>query len=250
MHTLSPSELHLWRLDSGSGRWSKYLPYFTTLLSNEELHRLASFRYDHPRQTFIITRAFCRLLLSRYVPAVSPRSWQFRRNDYGRPSAILPGDAPAIDFNISHSAGQIVIAVAMATYSIGVDIEEMALTPDQLAITAQFFSQAEQDELGRQPDALRKERFFELWTAKEAYIKARGMGLSIPLNAFSVAICRTHGADTPLQARLTAPPAHDGDAEQWRFMLSEFPPRYKLALCARVTNAQEVLRLKYADFEC
>ncbi|MCP5015407.1 MAG: 4'-phosphopantetheinyl transferase superfamily protein [Ketobacter sp.] len=248
MNLPNPSELHLWHLDADASHWIDYIEFFAGLLNEEELHRMHSFNFEQLRSTFMITRAFCRLVLSRYLPQIKPQCWRFENNPYGRPRVIAPQNSCKIDFNISHSKGIIVMAVAAKNRSIGVDIEMVTPTPAQPEIAAQFFSSTEKTSIYQLPTAQQTDRFFELWTTKESYIKARGKGLSIPLNSFSITICRDSRAPTPLQARLTST-APDDNPGLWHIMLSDFPPYFKLALCARVNHPQETLTLKYFNFE-
>lgn len=140
------------------------------------------------------------------------------------------------------------MAVTTSDRSIGVDIEEVTLEISRLSIATQFFSATEQVELKELPDAQQIDRFFELWTAKESYVKALGVGLSMPLDAFSVSVRRDNDAALPLQAQLTSTPSCD-DPKLWSIMLRDFPPCHKLALCARISGHQGSLSLKYLDFK-
>lgn len=243
-----PSELHLWyaELDEkyGTSPWNGWIG----LLSAAETARMHAFRLDDQRRAFVMTRAFCRIVLSHYMPPPQdPRSLQFQSNKFGRPYVILPESAPCIDFNISHSKRYVVMAVGLASHCVGVDIEEVMADPTHISIVTQFFSVSEQAQFHQLSSTQQTDRFFELWTAKEAYIKARGMGISIPLPTFSVSICRSDDAENPLQVRLSSTPSNDAP-DRWKFMVSDILLGHKLAVCSQINSGQEVTVLKYLNF--
>ena len=246
MLNLPPDEIHLWHLDDSDGGDADVSHAILGLLDAAEQARMTRFSSKHLRREFAATRAMCRIVLSRYVPTVAARAWSFRSNEWGRPRALLPPGAPDIDFNITHSCGVIAMAVALASRRIGTDLEAIDAARVEPGIARRFFSSAECAALEALPDADRVDRFFELWSTKEAYVKARGHGLSIPLDTFSVEIVDAVGEGGRHAYLAAAPP--DDDLRLWRLLLSDFPPRHKLALCARLATPGEALRLRYFEF--
>jgi 4'-phosphopantetheinyl transferase len=151
------------------------LSSYAALLNAAEAERAARFVSELHRNRFIVSRGVLRTLLGDYTGTDSA-SIGMEFSEHGKPS--LPGDT-ALHFNVSHSAG--LLALAFAPMPVGVD-------PDALEIAERFFSPAEIELLKACPEQNRTEAFFTCWTRKEAYIKARGEGLSIPLSSFSVSL--------------------------------------------------------------
>src|SRR5262249_53602429 len=157
---------------------------------------------------FIIAHAFVRVTLSRYA-AVDPSDWSFATNDYGRPRVCQPsfGD---LDFNVAHSGGIAVCLVGRGI--IGVDVEDL-FRRVLLYVVDQYFSATEVQSLMQQPTQLRTRRFYEYWTLKESYIKARGLGLSLPLDRFAFDL------DSDRVPRISFLPPIEDDAGRWQFTL-------------------------------
>jgi len=132
-------------------------------------------------------------LLGRYLQT-QPSQINFVYNAFGKPD-LSPEFGNRLTFNLSHSAGLALIAIATAS-NVGVDLEYIRAQSDCADIARRFFSAAEVDYLIALPSHLYAEAFFSCWTKKEAYLKACGEGLAIPLNSFSVPLT-TDGAHTP-----------------------------------------------------
>ena len=128
-----------------------------------------------------------RTVLSLHVPSVSPETWQFRRSDFGQPLISFPKECSDWRFSLSHCRGLAACLIARGT-EVGVDVEPVDRSADMEAIARQFFHSDEVEMLRRTPAADRQTAFIRLWTLKEAYLKARGTGLSTPLShcAFDV----------------------------------------------------------------
>ena len=152
-------------------------------LTNDERDRSARFRFEHDRRRFIVARGVLRELLGRYL-RTNPGWIRFVYNAHGKP-ALGPEFGRRLRFNLSHSADLAIIAVA-GDADVGVDLEHIRPQPDCSVIARQFFSAREVAELHRRPSHLHTEAFFRCWTKKEAYVKAHGRGLQMPLKSFSV----------------------------------------------------------------
>lgn len=152
------------------------------LLSPDEQARAARFRFEKHRREFTVGRGMLRTLLGRYLDA-DPRRLEFGYGPHGKPVLASGG----LRFNLSHSGSLALYAVARER-ELGVDIEEHRPLDDAEQIAERFFSRAENEAFRALPPELRNEAFFLCWTRKEAYIKAIGEGLSLPLHEFDVSL--------------------------------------------------------------
>jgi 4'-phosphopantetheinyl transferase len=154
---------------------------YISLLSSEELSRYERFHFKSDRDRYLTTRALIRTTLSKYFP-IRPEKWEFTKSKWGRP-AIAPSVLDtSLSFNISHTSNFVVLAV-VADGTIGVDVEAVTDHVSPLDVAGTFFSRHEYVELKAMPAQHRLRRFYEFWTLKEAYLKALGAGLSLPLNS-------------------------------------------------------------------
>jgi len=180
---LSLNEVHVWRASLDVSASEVY--HFRHLLSDEEEARAKRLYFEKDRQRWIVARGLLRTLLSRYLQ-VDPRQLQFSFNSYGKPFLAMPFSENGLQFNISHSAN---LALYAFTYGIvGIDVEFMRENIEYEQIAQYHFSAHECDTLLSLPTELRQQAFFLCWTRKEAYIKARGQGLSLPLDQFDVSL--------------------------------------------------------------
>ena len=182
---LAPGEVHVWR--ASLDRPDAYAAEVAALLSDDELRRGARFRRDVDRDRFVAARGALRVILARYLAGMAPTDLKFRYGSYGKPSldGMSVKDAPR--FNMSHSGAWAVYAVTRDR-EIGVDVEQVRAELAGDPIAERFFSPLEVRSLRALPPELRVEAFFRCWTCKEAYVKARGEGLSLPLDRFSVTV--------------------------------------------------------------
>ena len=169
-----------------------------------------------------------RRLLSEHRPA-PPGGWRFLLNPYGRPELPDPGDPP-LRFSLSHCRG-CVAAACVAGREIGVDVERVDRECDFAGIARSSFAPEESDVVQASEGAARRRVFFEYWTLKEAYIKARGMGLSLPLAEFSFTF-------DPPRIRFGARLADD--SERWRFWQADPVPGCRLAAAATCEGGEEI----------
>lgn len=219
---LGKDEIHVWFCRPKNIRDPALLKGYYRLLSEQEAVQQGRFYFEKDRHTYLITRAMIRTLLSRYGD-VQPVDWLFEKNEYGRPHIAPDQDHASLLFNISHTDGLIAIAFAIGR-DIGVDVETADRDNDVVQLADRYFSANEVRDLHSIPEAEQKYRFFDYWTLKEAYIKARGMGLSIPLNQFSFDVMQPGTVAFQLDSRL-------GDrAQRWSFEQWWIDPSYKGAL--------------------
>ena len=183
------------------------------ILDNAERARAACFHLDRHRREFLATHALMRIALSHAHPA-QPQSWSFSLNSYGKPS---PVPDCGLRFNQSNSVELVVCLTARnhshpaAVPEVGVDVEPFARAAEIVPLAPRVFSAAERVQLDALPAASRPDRALSLWTLKEAYIKARGMGLRLPLQRISFLF------DGPHTIRFRADPGVDPDPGRRRF---------------------------------
>ena len=156
-----------------------------SLLSSEEQERADRFRFEKDQVQYTAGRAFLRTILGRYLQ-ISPKDLRFRYNGYGKPYLADEFASTKLHFNLAHSRGLALYAVAVDT-EVGVDIEHIRPEFATTEIAQRFFAPEEVKVLLSLDPAIQKSAFFDCWTRKEAFIKARGMGLSLPLDQFVVA---------------------------------------------------------------
>ncbi|MDY6945153.1 MAG: 4'-phosphopantetheinyl transferase superfamily protein [Pseudomonadota bacterium] len=211
---------------------------YRALLTEEERSKEFRFYFPDDQRRYLVTRAMVRTVLSRYL-AVDPADWRFTNNEYGRPAiANLSQAGCGLRFNISHTRGLIALGVTQHR-ELGVDVENIRTREVGLEIADRFFAPAEVAELSRVPRERQQDRFFEYWTFKESYIKARGMGLSIPLGQFSFHYPHERAVHIAIEPQL------GDDAGRWGFWQYRPSSEHLLAVCAeRREGSRPSLRLR------
>jgi 4'-phosphopantetheinyl transferase len=206
------------------------LSSYTRLLTADEQQRSERFLQAADRDRFILGRALARTMLSQFAD-VAPAAWPLAIDERGRPHlASHPSGAPDLRFNLSHTPGLVACAVTIGR-EVGIDVEHIARRLIHDTIPERFFSAREVADLRARPDGERRVVFFDYWTLKESYIKARGLGLALPLGQFSF-ICSAGQAPTIE----FAPELHD-DPSSWQF--AQFWPtaEHRMAVAVRRTGA-------------
>ncbi len=212
---LSPDEVHVWIADLDS-----YLPdNFQQLLSRDELERAHRFHFAEHRNHFIVARGLLRKLLAGYL-SDDPTDLKFEYAEKGKPSVT---SAQAIKFNLAHSHGHAAYAFSR-NRELGIDIELIRPDFGGEDIARRFFSTHEVDCLETVPKGLAGQAFFNCWTRKEAYIKAIGEGLSMPLDAFDVSLAPGEPAAL-LRNRL-----NETEVARWSMQSLTAPDGYAAAL--------------------
>ena len=181
---LADEEAHVWL--AGLEQDQATRGRLSALLSEDELLRADRFRFTRDREHFIAARGALRTILGRYT-GVEPRRLRFSYDQYGKPSLRGEAGDAALRFNVSHSHGRALYALARGR-AVGVDIEFVREDFAGFEIAERFFSGREVSALRALPEAARPAAFFDCWTRKEAYIKALGEGLSHPLRCFAVSL--------------------------------------------------------------
>lgn len=178
------------------------------LLSDDERARYQRFHFEHDRHSYLAAHAVTRAVLAP-LAALQPPELQFEAGAQGRPELCQPASGPRLRFNLSHTRGLVACAVALE-HAIGVDVEHVARRADIDQLAPAVFSERERAELAELTGDDKRTRFFQLWTLKEAYIKAVGKGLSLPLRSITLEL----PAGAPPRLRF-APPLSDNGAHWW-----------------------------------
>ncbi len=211
-------------------------PSALTLLDPQERARYERFMFAHSKTEFCGAHALLRSVLSRYQPAVGPREWEFVSNPWGRPSLAHTHHNDSLRFNLSHTTGLICVAITHAR-ELGVDVEFTQRAGQTTEIAERFFAPTEVSDLNALATEHQRARFFSYWTLKESYIKARGMGLAIPLDQFAFSIEgdeRIVSPTAPLRLAtsiaLRCEPSLNDDATRWTFTQFALTPSHMAAV--------------------
>lgn len=213
---LQPQHVDVWRVSLNVEPDS--VKQIESTLSADETERASKFQFDKDKYRSIIARGSLRDILSRYLNC-KPNEPIFSINKYGKPAL----DNFKMEFNVSHSGDFVVIAVTQ-NRRVGVDIERVRQGISSHVIAKQYFSKAEVDELRSLPIEQRETAFFTCWSRKEAYIKAHGLGLSLPLESFDVSLT----PNEPAILRATRP--DEKEATRWTLMSFEVNSDYGSAV--------------------
>jgi 4'-phosphopantetheinyl transferase len=179
-----PDEVHVWRVRLD--RDEAALGELTALLAEDELQRASRFHFRKDHDHFVAARGALRDILGRY-PGLAPRLLRFAYGERGKPSLSPEMGGRLLRFNLAHSHGVALCAVTLGR-AVGVDLELVQEEFAGMEIAERFFSPREVAALRALALGERATAFFDCWTRKEAYIKARGEGLSHPLHSFAVSL--------------------------------------------------------------
>jgi len=217
---LGDGEVHLWRLPLDPPQW--LLASLHDHLAPNERSAAERYVFQRDRNHFIAARGYLRAILASYA-GCDPKDVRFDYGPHGKPRLTRSSAAAGLTFNLSHTRGLALCAVARGR-ELGVDIEQIRPAVDILGIARSTFSSGEQTSLAKLPTAQRLTAFYDCWTRKEAYIKARGDGLSYPLDAFDVSLAPNEPAALLRSA--------EGSTEQrrWAFFAIDAGLGYAAAL--------------------
>jgi 4'-phosphopantetheinyl transferase len=204
--------LHLWCAYPDDLLREEAAQACAALLSDDERARWERFRLEYSRREYLATHALARTALARYCD-IAAGDLRFAANRHGKPA--LEPDC-GVRFNLSNSGGLVVCLVGEGAVEVGVDVEPYARADQITNVGHKVFSPAEWAQLEGLPPADLLDRSLSLWTLKEAYIKARGVGMSLPLDRISFLF---EGED---RARLELDSELGDDARRWWFCLLDY----------------------------
>lgn len=216
---LPDGEAHLYVVPAPQILPDDVVAEYERLITPAERERCQKYRFERHRHSFLLTRALVRLVLSSYT-GIAPGDWRFAIGSHGKPRIESPNPGLPLSFNLSNTDGMVVCLVARDV-PVGVDVEHAERDGELDSIAEHFFSRREVRDLKAAGPERLKERFFAYWTLKEAYIKAHGLGLAIPLDQFSFVLDEPIRVET--DARLNDDPA------RWQFGRVSVDGPYALA---------------------
>ena len=207
--TLPEARLDLWFVWPDQANVEAEITGCQAILSEEERARGARFIFPRDQRVHLLTRALVRVVLGRYL-GLAPYDLCFERNPFGKPNLIAAQrEASHLAFNVSHTHGLIMLGVTCGR-ALGVDIESLRRNSLD-TFTHEFMTRAELDAAGRLDAVARHQRSLETWTLKEAYIKARSIGLSLPLREMAFNL------DNPSRTAFSTTGTLAGEAQRWDF---------------------------------
>jgi 4'-phosphopantetheinyl transferase len=240
---LGLDEVHVWHLEADRPCSDDQRERWRLLLSSDERQRYERFLFPEDRERFLVAHAATRMILSRYT-GQAPGDLEFTFTAQGRPELRQPNPAgPRIRHNLSHTRGLIAIAVCLER-DVGIDVEslERGSATDVMQLAERFFASPEVETLAREPADRRRRTFLEIWTLKEAYIKARGLGLTLALDGFAFDIA---DAESP---SIWIEPSLDDQPDAWTFRLDWPTDKHVLAAAVRCRR-EEAVRFVIRPFE-
>jgi 4'-phosphopantetheinyl transferase len=183
---LKQNEVHVWLIQTRQA--NAPLARVTVCLSDAERDRANRFKFDVDRERYIVSHTAMRSILARYL-GCDPSEIAYAIGAHGKPELAPASRILQLEFNLSHSNDAALVAVAPGR-AVGVDIEHIQQKLGWQEIADRFFAPGEIQKLHALPSGEQLRAFFTCWTRKEAYIKAKGGGLSIPLQEFEVSLAR------------------------------------------------------------
>lgn len=210
-YELPLDEVHVWRASLEQSQ--RCMAAFAEVLNSSERTRAERYHFEVDYKRSVIGRGLSRVLLAHCL-GETPDSLRFETNAFGKP-ALTRQSSPSLQFNVSHSGEWVLVALSFGR-ALGVDVECIRESTATDKIAERFFSPAECRSLAALPEVTRVSAFFACWTRKEAYLKARGDGLSLALDRFDVAF------EPDAEPRLLETRHDPGDAGRW--MLRDLSP--------------------------
>jgi len=225
---LTDNQIHIWKIDINYPKVDlEYL--YKDILSNDEKVRVDRLRSEKDKIRFIVSRGLLRKSLSSYLNA-PPSEIAFTYNKYGKPSVNSKYNLENIKFNVSHSKNLAVYAITK-NREVGIDLEYIRKVNKADKIVGRFFTEEESEFYYSQPDDKKELAFFTLWTRKEAYSKARGMGIGLPAKEFDLKLIPT------LETKTTDVETKNIES-RWSLVDIEIDSEYLAALATEGSNIE------------
>jgi len=218
---LTTSEVEIWQISLA--RMGDSIQALRSLLSHDEIQRANRFAFEIDRSRFFIARAAMRQILGGYM-GIAPQELTFSYSQNGKPELHAEFEKAGLTFNLSHSRELALLAVTRGASRVGIDVEFVDHEFPGEEIVERFFSVSEMKTLHGVPANQRADAFFCCWTRKEAYVKALGEGLSVPLHSFDVSF----GPNAP--AALMHVSTHPDEISRWSMYEINVPRGYRAAL--------------------
>lgn len=226
---LARDEVHVWSIALSQAQ--QRVHELSTLLAEDERERAARFQFESLRRRFIVAHGAVRLLLAEYTGVV-PQALQFTYGSFGKPALTSPRE---LRFNLSHAEELALLAITRE-HEVGVDVEHLRPVSEMDQIARSNFSPNEVAALLRLEARQRQLSFFNCWTRKEAFIKAHGAGLSMPLDRFEVSFVLNE------KARLLTIDGDKQRAAQWSLLALHPAEGYVAALAVAAPKVKVLCR--------
>jgi 4'-phosphopantetheinyl transferase len=215
-------------------RWIKLGPTIAMiplwrLLDAPEQARAGRFRFTGDRDAFVAAHALLRMMLSKEV-GIAPSDWRFQVASGGKPQIDPSLGYPDLRFSLSHTRGMAACAVGR-TYALGVDVEALNPALRPLEMAQRFFAAVEAELIGSLPAKQQLALFYRIWTLKEAYLKATGQGLNVPLDGFAFSF-------DPIS--ISFPGIGSDQPDAWQFAEIQPGPEHTLAVAVRRDAAETI----------
>ena len=238
---LKPGKILFFYTRTGEIQTPSLLKTYREISSKKEQSKIDRYIFEKDRHTCLVTRGLVRFVLSQCTK-ISPQALGFEENSHGKPRLRSGMTDIPIFFNLSHANGLTSCAVVL-DHEIGIDVEDSTRKID-INIGNRFFSKLESEVLGQTMEDEKQNLFFDFWTLKESYIKAKGRGLSIPLDKFSFTISR-EGTAIAFHA------GNNDDADDFSFFRFPLLDSFKAAItiCAPKTLGFKVKIYQCVPFE-
>ncbi len=236
---MSVSALDLWLqpVTPASTRWAQR---HADVLDSEEAERWKRYRTSQSRDLFLVAHIATRFVLSNYGPT-TPAGWAFERGENGRPELV--GGPAGLRFNISHTEGMVAMLVHGGDDA-GVDVESPWRATDIASVSRRVFTEGERTAMLALPAEHQAERFYQLWTLKESFIKAKGKGFAMPLSKFAFTISEDGSIG------FTCDESLDPDATKWSYSTTWAESGHVVSVCANAPDGRvELPSLRTLDVE-
>jgi 4'-phosphopantetheinyl transferase len=237
---LPASEAHVWYMDPDAPLSESRCNDLLALLSPDEHTKCLRFHSHVDRQRYLVSHSMVRILLSQYLGG-APAGWRFTYSEKGRPELADRG-LPPLRFNLTHTRG-LAACIVTSEDDCGIDAEWLSPRHNPAGVAARYFSAEENMRLSALEGEAWLEYFYSCWTLREAYVKARGIGLNFPLHQLNFIIA------APESIRMKLHPDIEDDAGRWDFRLFR-PTATHILAAAYVTRngAPKTVRVKRFSF--
>lgn len=239
---LEATEIHVWQADQADFDLAMLESTCLGWLGASDRQRYQRLVFERHRKQMLLGRYLVRATLSHYANSVTVDDWCFVLNKHGKPALDPNIHDFDLFFNLSHSHGKLVLALAPQPM-VGVDIEAATRPRRIRRIAERYFSALEVEDLLQLPAAQQLQRFYQLWTLKEAYIKAVGLGLALPLKLFSFGFHDDGQISVQFDAQLADEPA------AWQFWQLQTNTTYQLALALKLEKKPTPMHVRMGQIK-
>lgn len=232
---LTTNEVHLWFASAADFSLPDLAEQHLSWLSEAEQQQFQRYHFDRHRLQMLLSRILMRKVLSQYLD-LAPEELEFDSGPHGKPSLVIGLDLQPLHFNLSHSSGQVVLAVTRHEET-GIDIEDCRKIRRVEGLARRNFTEAEFANVCSGDAENGLQAFYKIWTLKEAYIKARGFGLILPLQEFEFSFPARNQIAVEFLASL------EDRSGSWQFWHTRMDAAFHLALGIKSGAKDAISRL-------